>query len=164
VGQGKNASSNGNGKNSSGGGDSGKRRFKRRFKFIEPWPENKPYTSKSGNSLSRECEDYLKNCCFRCGVDSHKADKCRIYTDRTVIITLCTECRQGFHYQCKNYRKVAKPDQKAITNQVQAPLSLEHISAQIKADLEDIIGRPRPFTVMGKDLLKASQLLLMGLL
>jgi hypothetical protein len=95
--------------------------------------------------LSKECEEHFANHCFRCGMSSHKADKCRIYTDRTVIITLCSECRQGFHDQCKNYKKIG---QKSITNQMQnAPLSLEHLSAQLRSDLEDILGRARPYSL-----------------
>jgi hypothetical protein len=137
-----NAPKQGNNNSNSNGN---KRKFKRKFSFVTPWPDNKPYTSKSGNSLSKECEEHFANHCFKCGMSSHKADKCRIYTDRTVIITLCSECRQGFHDQCKNYKKIG---QKSITHQVQnAPLSLEHLSAQIRSDLEDILGRARPYSL-----------------
>jgi hypothetical protein len=130
---------------SNGNSNGNKRKFKKKFSFVTPWPENKPYTSKSGNSLSKECEEHFDGYCFRCGMNSHRAERCRIYTDKTVIITLCSECRQGFHDQCKNYKKV---NQRAITNQVQsAPLSLEHLSAQLRTDLEDILGRARPYSL-----------------
>ena len=138
----RNAPRQGNNNSNSNGN---KRKFKRKFSFVTPWPDNKPYTNKSGNRLSNECEEHFRDHCLKCGMNSHRNNECRIYTDRTVILTLCSECRQGFHDQCKNYKKVG---QRAITQQVQnAPLSLEHLSAQIRTDIEEILGRARPYSL-----------------
>jgi hypothetical protein len=79
-----------------------------KYKFVQPWPEDKPYLSKAGNALSKECEDHFNGYCFRCGHSSHTGDTCRIYPDKTVYITLCAVCRQGFHDSCKSKRWGAK--------------------------------------------------------
>jgi hypothetical protein len=36
---------------------------------------------------------------------SHRGSECRIYPDRTTILTLCTRCRQGLHETCKSKRR-----------------------------------------------------------
>jgi hypothetical protein len=72
------------------------------------WPENVPYHSKNGNKLSRDCEQHFSGHCFRCGHSSHKGGDCRIYPERTAVLTLCVTCRQGFHDVCKSYRYAKK--------------------------------------------------------
>jgi hypothetical protein len=75
-----------------------------KMSFVAPWPEGTPYLSKNGNTLSREVEKWFKNHCYRCGHSSHNADKCRTYTDKSTVLTLCSTCRQGFHDCCKSKR------------------------------------------------------------
>jgi hypothetical protein len=41
-------------------------------KFVDPWPENKPYLNKSGNALSAEFEKAFEAYCYKCGHFSHK--------------------------------------------------------------------------------------------
>jgi hypothetical protein len=74
-------------------------------RFVDPWPENKPYLNKSGNALSAEFEKYFENFCYKCGHISHKGQDCRIYPDATAVLTLCGKCRQGLHDECKSRRK-----------------------------------------------------------
>jgi len=74
-------------------------------KFVDPWPENKPYLNKSGNALSAEFEKYFDGFCFKCGHFSHRGQDCRIYPDATAVLTLCCKCRQGLHDECKSRRK-----------------------------------------------------------
>jgi hypothetical protein len=74
-------------------------------KFVDPWPENKPYLNKSGNALSAEFEKYFDGFCFKCGHFSHRGQDCRIYPDATAVLTLCGKCRQGLHDECKSRRK-----------------------------------------------------------
>jgi hypothetical protein len=74
-------------------------------KFVDPWPENKPYLNKSGNALSAEFEKAFDGFCFKCGHFSHKGQDCRIYPDSTAVLTLCSKCRQGLHDECKSRRK-----------------------------------------------------------
>ncbi len=78
--------------------------FKRKSRFIEPWPEGKGYLSKSGNSLSKEFEQYFRGFCYKCGNSSHSGEKCRTYPEKTAVISLCSVCRQGFHETCKSRR------------------------------------------------------------
>lgn len=77
-----------------------KKPFKK-FHFLKAWPADKPYLSKNGNKLSAECEKYFEGFCFRCGHNSHTYDKCRVYTDKTVCLSLCKSCMQGFHETCR---------------------------------------------------------------
>jgi hypothetical protein len=74
-------------------------------RFVDPWPENKPYLNKSGNALSAEFEKAFEAFCFKCGHISHKGQDCRIYPDQTAFLTLCSKCRQGLHDECKSRRK-----------------------------------------------------------
>jgi hypothetical protein len=76
----------------------------KKFFFVHPWPENKNYLSKNGNTLTKECEDHFKGFCFRCGHSSHSHENCRIYKSKDIFITLCTRCRQGFHDSCRSRR------------------------------------------------------------
>ena len=39
-----------------------------------------------------------------------QARNCRIYKDKTTILTLCSVCRSGFHLQCKNFRFINKDE------------------------------------------------------
>jgi hypothetical protein len=73
--------------------------------FVTPWPENKAYMSKNGNQLSEAFNEHFRDFCFRCGHSSHQGKDCRIYPDRTPIMTLCTRCRQGLHEDCKSKRR-----------------------------------------------------------
>jgi hypothetical protein len=74
-------------------------------KFVDPWPENKPYLNKSGNALSAEFEKAFDGFCYKCGHFSHKGQDCRIYPDSTAVLTLCSKCRQGLHDERKSRRK-----------------------------------------------------------
>jgi hypothetical protein len=108
-----NKKGNGNG-NGSGNGNqnSGNQRdrskSRTRNSMAGRWPENVPYHSKNGNKLSRDCEQHFSGHCFRCGHSSHKGGDCRIYPERTAVLTLCVTCRQGFHDVCKSYRYAKK--------------------------------------------------------
>jgi hypothetical protein len=77
----------------------------KRFVFVEPWPLNKPYLSKSGNALTPEFNLWFQDFCHRCGCNNHKAESCRTYPERTTILTLCVKCRQGLHEECRSKRK-----------------------------------------------------------
>jgi hypothetical protein len=70
--------------------------------FVEQWPMGKNY--KMGSGLSREFNEFFRNHCFRCGHSSHQARECKIYTERTPIMSLCGTCRQGMHEKCKSRR------------------------------------------------------------
>ncbi len=72
--------------------------------FVKPWPENIAYVGKNGNNLTKEFEQWFKNHCHRCSHSSHLAEKCRTYTDKSTILTLCKRCRQGLHDNCKRKR------------------------------------------------------------
>jgi hypothetical protein len=86
-----------------GKGQDGKKKFVKPS-FVKPWPENSPYVGKNGNNLTKEFENWFKNHCHRCGHSSHLAEKCRTYTDKSTILTLCSRCRQGLHDNCKSKR------------------------------------------------------------
>jgi hypothetical protein len=75
-----------------------------KFSYVAPWPENMPYLSKNGNTLTRECEAHFDGFCFRCGHSSHTHENCRVYNNKDVFITLCSVCRQGFHDSCRSRR------------------------------------------------------------
>jgi hypothetical protein len=96
--------------------DNNKKPFKK-WAYVEPWPEGKSYVSKSGNALSKELEEHFKDFCFRCGHNSHPAERCKIYPDKTTVMTLCKRCSQGFHESCKSRRYGLKEEQ--ITKQLQ---------------------------------------------
>lgn len=88
---------------------------KRKYGFVTPWPEDKPYLSKSGNALRAEFEEHFREFCHKCGHSKHRAPDCLIYPEKTVILTLCKVCRQGLHEVCKSKRpdlvkKQEKPD------------------------------------------------------
>jgi len=111
--------------------------------FVTPWPEGKNYVSKSGNSLTKEFEEHFNGFCYKCGLSNHTAMNCRIYTDKTVILTLCTECRRGLHDTCKNYKKF-KDSTVATGNQVTKHLSADtvsHITMQLRSDLEELVKK-----------------------
>jgi hypothetical protein len=80
--------------------DSKNGKFKK-FRFVKPWPSDKKYMSKSGNQLSKECEEWFTGYCFKCGHNSHTYDKCRIYPETTTFLSLCSRCFQGFHETCR---------------------------------------------------------------
>jgi len=94
--------------------DNQKKPFKK-FRFVQQWPKDKVYISKNGNKLSQECEKHFEGFCFRCGHNSHTYDKCKVYPEKTVCITICSVCAQGFHETCR--RKWAKEAQ--ISKQIQ---------------------------------------------
>jgi hypothetical protein len=84
--------------------DKSRSKSKGKFKFIEPWPLNKPYLSKNGNSLSHACNEHFMKCCFKCGMNNHLAKNCRIYEGSKVTLSLCEQCRRGFHDVCKSFK------------------------------------------------------------
>jgi hypothetical protein len=75
-----------------------------KYTSVDPWPRNKNYLSKDGKNLTPECEAHFKNFCYKCGHSSHGSRTCRIYTNKTPILTLCDMCMSGFHNQCKSYK------------------------------------------------------------
>ena len=99
----KSAPSTPNTKKKFSGGQQGNKRYSK-FKFVEPWPTGKRYVSKNGNALTKECEEHFHGFCFRCGHSSHTSDNCKIYPDKTVFLTLCDTCKQGFHEECRSKR------------------------------------------------------------
>jgi len=83
---------------------------KKKYYTVEPWPRNKPYTTKSGNGLTKEIELHFQDSCWKCGHSSHRARQCRLYDDKVPCMTLCNTCRTGFHSNCKSYRPLAVSD------------------------------------------------------
>lgn len=75
-------------------------------RYVEIWPHDKPYVSKSGYSLSTEFENHFRNHCFKCGHWSHISHYCKVYPDKTATLSICTKCRQGLHptASCKSTR------------------------------------------------------------
>lgn len=102
--------------NNRGKDDKSRSRSRGRATMVKQWPENKPYHSKNGNKLSRECELWFDGHCFRCGHSSHQGGDCRIYPDRTTILTLCSTCRSGFHEVCKSYKYSSNTPKEDTTN------------------------------------------------
>ncbi len=49
---------------STSGNQGSKKGFRKKAKWVEPWPEGKNYMSKSGGSLSRDCETWIRGFCF----------------------------------------------------------------------------------------------------
>jgi hypothetical protein len=97
----------------------------KRHKFVEPWPDNCPYVSTNGNRLTKEFEKWFENSCYKCGHSSHSATKCRVYPEKTTILTLCTRCRQGLHENCKSKRKGLPDKQVAAVNQLMGQLAIQ---------------------------------------
>jgi len=95
---------NGNGKNQNQNRNQnqGQHDSQSRPRNVPPWPANKPYLSSTGNKISQECELHFRRFCYRCGLSNHRAKQCRIYPQRTAVLTLCTTCYAGFHSTCKN--------------------------------------------------------------
>ena len=73
--------------------------------FVKPWNPNIPHTSKSGNQLTKDFEEWMKGFCHRCGYGNHAAKDCRTYPSRTTVLTLCQVCNQGLHVDCLSKRK-----------------------------------------------------------
>ena len=73
--------------------------------FVKPWNPNVPHTSKSGNQLTKDFEEWMKGFCHRCGYSNHIAKECRTYPSNTTVLTLCMVCCQGLHVDCKSKRK-----------------------------------------------------------
>ena len=96
----------------------------RKHQFVEPWPENCPYVSTNGNKLTKEFEKWFEKSCFKCGHSSHSATGCKVYPEKTTVLTLCTRCRQGLHENCKSKKK-GLPPKVAAVNKTMAQLSLQ---------------------------------------
>jgi hypothetical protein len=120
----KNATVDQKGKNDTGNGKS---------EWVKPWPSNKEYLSKSGNTLSKEVEEWFQGYCAKCGSSRHNFQDCKRYPERVTILTICNKCWSGFHEVCrhpikskygnKNANSKGKVETKAITanpNQMQA--------------------------------------------
>jgi hypothetical protein len=73
--------------------------------FVKPWNPNIPHTSKSGNQLTKDFEEWMKGFCHRCGYSNHVAKDCRTYPSHTTVLTLCGICNQGLHVTCLSKRK-----------------------------------------------------------
>jgi len=89
-------------KNNNNKPDRGRSYGRNKSRYVQPWPQGKPYRNSSGNKLTRELEEHFRGFCFRCGIAGHNANNCRIYSDKTPVLTLCDICNSGFHRQCKN--------------------------------------------------------------
>ena len=91
----------------------GKKNWKSKGKgapsFVQPWPANCGYLSKNGNTLKAEFEAHFRGFCFKCGHSSHVANTCKIYPEKTTVLTLCDRCRQGLHDVCKSRRRDLPP-------------------------------------------------------
>ena len=88
----------------------GRSKSRSRFFFVEQWPKGKRYLNKSGSALTAECDAWFNNFCFKCGHNSHSAEKCKTYQDAQTVLTLCETCMMGFHTKCKNYRYAVGPE------------------------------------------------------
>jgi hypothetical protein len=67
--------------------------------FVEPNPNHK------GNRVSKAFEAHFLSDCFRCGDSSHKSSDCRLYPERTAVVTVCNVCGQGLHDVCRSKRR-----------------------------------------------------------
>jgi len=94
--------------------------------FVKPWNPNIPHTSKSGNQLTKEFEEWMKGFCHRCGYGNHIAKDCRTYQSRATVLTLCKVCNQGLHVDCLSKRpdilerKRLEGQKDAMANEVNA--------------------------------------------
>jgi hypothetical protein len=43
---------------------------RKKTSFAQQWPHGKIYLNKSGNNLTKECNDWFRGFCFKCGFDS----------------------------------------------------------------------------------------------
>jgi hypothetical protein len=67
--------------------------------FVEPNPNHK------GNRVSKAFEAHFLSDCFRCGDSSHKSSDCKLYPERTAVVTVCVVCGQGLHDVCRSKRR-----------------------------------------------------------
>jgi len=88
----------------------GQKEQKKKGFFVKQWPDQKNYLNKSGNNLTRDCNEHFKGHCHKCGHSSHESTTCRIYPEKDAVLTLCSTCLCGFHTVCKNWKYVGKPD------------------------------------------------------
>jgi hypothetical protein len=77
--------------------------------FVEPNPNHK------GNKVSKAFEAHFLNDCFRCGDSSHRSSDCKLYPERTAVVTVCTVCGQGLHDVCRSKRRGIKNKVKNMT-------------------------------------------------
>ena len=115
-----------------------------RFTSVAPWPTNKPYLNTQGNGLVKEMQNHFAGHCFKCGHSSHLAAKCRIYTSRTPVLTLCQVCCAGFHDQCKSFkhRKMIEGD-----GTVDRVNKLEHMMGAMRGQIQPYPPPLSPFSV-----------------
>ncbi len=114
------------------------RRMPKRQNFVEPWPVGKNYLSKNGNTLTGEFENHFRGFCFKCGHSSHQSDQCRIYPDKTIILDICSRCRQGLHETCKSRRYdltsgVKKDGQDSLMSSSEMVKALEMITKKLES-------------------------------
>ena len=109
-----------------------------RFTTVAPWPAHKAYLNVQGNGLVKEIQEHFSGHCFKCGHSSHRAAKCRIYTSRTPVLSLCSTCWQGFHDSCKSY-KFRKPHGDGTEGRVH---KLENMLEQMRDQVQPY---PPPF-------------------
>jgi hypothetical protein len=105
-----------------------------RPRFVRPWPENTPYLSKNGNTLSGDFNKWFDGFCFKCGFSKHAATDCKIYTEKHTVITLCSHCRQGLHDVCRSKRR----------DLVQAAAIKEGVEKGVKAIVSKMTMVPPP--------------------
>ena len=65
-------------------------------RFVDPWPENKPYLNKSGNALSAEFEKAFEAFCFKCGHFSHKAKIAEFILTQQLSLLYVLNVDKGF--------------------------------------------------------------------
>jgi hypothetical protein len=101
--------------NLQGGGGGGK---KPRSYFVKPWPSNQQYKGPNGG-LNREINNHFQKFCTKCGNSGHKGPECRTYEGEPTVLSLCTNCWQGFHRTCKSKRPdlLKAKSKKVTTNQ-----------------------------------------------
>lgn len=112
---------------------------------VKPWPANQPYRNKSGTKLYPEIEKWFEGFCFRCGLGSHEAHQCRIYSERTPILTLCCMCWGGFHDVCRHPKTT---NRSGAGNQMKKDSS-DAVVKKLEALLDRYNQQPPPQQALG---------------
>jgi hypothetical protein len=110
---------------------------RKKTSFAQQWPQGKIYLNKSGNNLTKECNEWFRGFCFKCGHSSHEGSTCRIYPEKDAVLTLCSTCCLGFHTVCKNWKFVGKPDRQRDRNYDKIA-RLETENKDLKKDVKTI--------------------------
>jgi hypothetical protein len=110
---------------------------RKKTSFAQQWPQGKIYLNKSGNNLTKECNEWFRGFCFKCGHSSHEGSTCRIYPEKDAVLTLCSTCCLGFHTVCKNWKFVGKPDRQRDRN-YDKMIRLETENKDLKKEVKEV--------------------------